>query len=664
MVFRAPQGPEARYAHLLQPLRDLTDNWNIDLAGDLEEYLEELETLTFAFEGDNPKRMDFSEAALLIQGSACIYSKKVEYLSALALKAFEYIRSRSAAEKEKRAAGKKHRGAGGTQHDEEDFFNLGEAMQEGANIDLPSDYTNQRPSPIGPPAMLLALDDPGLKQQGDGDGANFRLNKCFVHSSGALLLDPRIADDYDDELQKIVHQIETFQFNHRSSGSVLTPPNVTRPGDDGLGGNILALDMEMPDWGAPEDHNSNAGAPQSPGICDEPSLHGSNGSPDAGSGAHTPPPLNPGQPAQNAASPSGSEYFDPYKPLDFQDCSALPIRPFKMRVPRKKRFSAEQAPDWVDNGLPPAPPRGLAFSEFSYALRKTALLKSKDSEREARPRGLLDLQAGSLAMDGRAAEEEFDVEVGTAGELDAWDGDTNPLGVGAESTSDGDGEDGFGPDAFGPQHGAQMWPGGGPDDLVNDGDGDQAGYWELCRRHIETRATAASAGELQTEIAARVADWRDRIEPVLEEEYSRQEFDLCQYEQAVLERLAVLSLVGGGDGTLKSTDDAVPFHNALSHSVHHEVPRRFLATLQLVNDGNVKISKWEEDGSQVVSLTLLKLGLRYGELQGGFAQLQVGDGTGENACSGQQADDQEMAVMPPAQKRARRRGGARKGSRH
>lgn len=32
----------ARFAHLLQPIRDLTKNWDIDVAAQLEEYLEEV----------------------------------------------------------------------------------------------------------------------------------------------------------------------------------------------------------------------------------------------------------------------------------------------------------------------------------------------------------------------------------------------------------------------------------------------------------------------------------------------------------------------------------------------------------------------------------------------------------------------------------------------
>uniref|UniRef100_A0A8C0FV04 Condensin-2 complex subunit H2 n=1 Tax=Bubo bubo TaxID=30461 RepID=A0A8C0FV04_BUBBB len=33
---------ESRFQHLLQPIRDLTKNWEVDVAAQLEEYLEEV----------------------------------------------------------------------------------------------------------------------------------------------------------------------------------------------------------------------------------------------------------------------------------------------------------------------------------------------------------------------------------------------------------------------------------------------------------------------------------------------------------------------------------------------------------------------------------------------------------------------------------------------
>jgi condensin-2 complex subunit H2 len=35
-------GLEARYAHILQPIKDLTKNWDVDIAAYLEDYLEEV----------------------------------------------------------------------------------------------------------------------------------------------------------------------------------------------------------------------------------------------------------------------------------------------------------------------------------------------------------------------------------------------------------------------------------------------------------------------------------------------------------------------------------------------------------------------------------------------------------------------------------------------
>ena len=74
-----------RFESLLKPIRDLSENWSIDIAQELESYLDELGDIQVSFGGSDT--LNFAEAALLIQGSACIYSKKVEYLHALVFKA-------------------------------------------------------------------------------------------------------------------------------------------------------------------------------------------------------------------------------------------------------------------------------------------------------------------------------------------------------------------------------------------------------------------------------------------------------------------------------------------------------------------------------------------------------------------------------------------------
>lgn len=39
------ESTESRFAHLLQPIRELTKNWDIDVAAELNDYLEEVREL-------------------------------------------------------------------------------------------------------------------------------------------------------------------------------------------------------------------------------------------------------------------------------------------------------------------------------------------------------------------------------------------------------------------------------------------------------------------------------------------------------------------------------------------------------------------------------------------------------------------------------------------
>jgi hypothetical protein len=81
------------YNSLLQPIRDLTENWDIDVAHLLEEYLDDLESIRFTVNHNDStlENLNFAEAALVIQGSTTIYSKKVEYLYQLVHHALELM---------------------------------------------------------------------------------------------------------------------------------------------------------------------------------------------------------------------------------------------------------------------------------------------------------------------------------------------------------------------------------------------------------------------------------------------------------------------------------------------------------------------------------------------------------------------------------------------
>jgi len=98
MSFSSTQ--EERFAAILQPIRDLARNWDIDIAHHLEEYLEDLLNIEITFD-DGATTMNFSEAALLIQGSAGVYAKKVEYLHSLVFQVLDLVTQKKKTERQK-----------------------------------------------------------------------------------------------------------------------------------------------------------------------------------------------------------------------------------------------------------------------------------------------------------------------------------------------------------------------------------------------------------------------------------------------------------------------------------------------------------------------------------------------------------------------------------
>ena len=57
---------------------DLADNWNIDVAAELEEDLEDLESVVISFDGGK-STLNFAEAALMIQVVTVIKSEQIGF---------------------------------------------------------------------------------------------------------------------------------------------------------------------------------------------------------------------------------------------------------------------------------------------------------------------------------------------------------------------------------------------------------------------------------------------------------------------------------------------------------------------------------------------------------------------------------------------------------
>uniref|UniRef100_A0A8D0GPC1 Condensin-2 complex subunit H2 n=1 Tax=Sphenodon punctatus TaxID=8508 RepID=A0A8D0GPC1_SPHPU len=171
---------ESRFTHFLQPIRDLTKNWEVDVATQLGEYLEELDQICISFDGGKTT-MNFIEAALLIQGSACIYSKKVEYLYSLVYQALDFI-SNKKRDKQPTSVGENGADADasvGNRGEEE------EVRPQTVNI------VPLTPMALVPPEEAEKKENPLLSRKGEilASRKDFRMNTCTPHANGAFMLE-------------------------------------------------------------------------------------------------------------------------------------------------------------------------------------------------------------------------------------------------------------------------------------------------------------------------------------------------------------------------------------------------------------------------------------------------------------------------------------------
>ena len=91
---------EDQFSSLLQPIRELTKTgtscWDLEIASKLEKYIDYIahQPIEINVSGERME-LDFFKAALVVQNSVHIYSKKVENLWLLLQETMEFLSSRS-----------------------------------------------------------------------------------------------------------------------------------------------------------------------------------------------------------------------------------------------------------------------------------------------------------------------------------------------------------------------------------------------------------------------------------------------------------------------------------------------------------------------------------------------------------------------------------------
>ena len=128
--------------------------------------------------------------------------------------------------------------------------------------------------------------------------------------------------------------------------------------------------------------------------------------------------------------------------------------------------------------------------------------------------------------------------------------------------------------------------------IVGTSEADGATFEELCRAHIQAFAKGAEKYRAETNLTKRVGDWQSKLSPILEDEAQRPEFDIHVYGDHVIESIQKnaekqFSIKGGGKS------HKAFFSSLTQAKKQYDVCRLFLASLSLVNSGNVQFNAKE-----------------------------------------------------------------------
>ncbi|XP_035551842.1 condensin-2 complex subunit H2 isoform X5 [Canis lupus baileyi] len=577
---------EARFAHLLQPIRDLTKNWEVDVAAQLGEYLEELDQICISFD-EGKTTMNFMEAALLIQGSACVYSKKVEYLYSLVYQALDFISGKKRA---KQLSSVREHGADGDtssmapQEGEDQFLSLDDLPDARTNVDLRSDLA-PREILIIPllPMALVAPDEveknvsPLYSCQGEvlASRKDFRMNTCTAHPRGAFML----------ELVGIPPTETLLPRNQEAKRAEEQPMEVSACCP------IPVLSISPEPGTSPED-------PLPAGGGEDEDEEGAAELPEAMAPEV---PQEPRSPQQSAAQPSGwvlrerrepaslKETPDPWQSLDPFD--SLDSKPFKKGRPYSVPPRVEEVPGQKRKR------KGATKLQDFHQWYLAAYADHADSRRPRRKGpSFADMEVlywkhvrEQLETLRRLQRRELGERWLPRPDEGLWPEDDDNLEDSLEDLRTAD--DFLEPEEYAEPPEAQP---GAAADLEAEAMSASLSYEELVRRNVELFIATSQKFVQETELSQRIREWEDTIQPLLQEQEQHVPFDIHTYGDQVVSRFSQLN-------------QWCPFAELVAGQPAFEVCRSMLASLQLANDYTVEITQQPglEAAVDTMSLRLL-----------------------------------------------------------
>ncbi|XP_042804168.1 condensin-2 complex subunit H2 isoform X1 [Panthera leo] len=582
---------EARFAHLLQPIRDLTKNWEVDVAAQLGEYLEELDQICISFD-EGKTTMNFIEAALLIQGSACVYSKKVEYLYSLVYQALDFISGKKRA---KQLSSVREQGADGDasseapQEADDQFLSLDDLPDSRANVDLRNDLP-PREILIVPllPMALVAPDEmeknvsPLYSCQGEvlASRKDFRMNTCTAHPRGAFMLEPVGISPTETLLPRNQKEAEGAEEQPMEVCVCSSVPVLSASQEPGT-----SPEGPLPGGGDEDEDADGAVELPEPMAPDVP-----------------PEPQEPRSPQQSAAQPSRcvlrerrepmsllKETPDPWQSLDPFD--SLDAKPFKKGRPYSVPPCVEEVPGQKRKR------KGVAKLQDFHQWYLAAYAEHADSRR---PRRKGPSFADMEVLYWKHVKEQLETlrklqrrEVAERWlprpEEGLWPVEEDRLEDSLEDL--GAADDFLEPEEYAEPQEAKP---GEAADLEAEAVPASLSYEELVRRNVELFIATSQKFVQETELSERIRHWEDTVQPLLREQERHVPFDIHTYGDQVVSRFSQLN-------------QWCPFAELVAGQPAFEVCRSMLASLQLANDHTVEITQQPglEAAVDTMSLRLL-----------------------------------------------------------
>ncbi|XP_019102253.1 PREDICTED: condensin-2 complex subunit H2 [Camelina sativa] len=561
--------------HTVQPERDLVANWEVDLSEKLEEYL--LKICTGEITGneeDGQIPVNFAEAALLLQGSVQVYSKKVEYLYNLVLRTLEFL-SKQREQEQSKDTSNEAGASSSRQVDEEEndlFWNVD---------DIPVDPKNSLDSSVvgdacpnhfvKPPANLVVVEGDCLDTSGDGGElesyllATTHLYRDFIilDPCDAVAVNEFLGDTYAGKGKNSAHRGSSVRKSIGRSGGSARKSSVGK--NQGTNVNLSPICGNGPNVQDCEQESQ-------PPVFED-NDHGFDMDNEYG--------------GTMDLSDTDADEDDPWKPLNPYEPGKLKVKPFK-KVKKFKKIEWNLTKDHMTSMFPLARPNGPISSELIGIWKMQGSARKDEQESQDIPyyekfREML-VNGGNHPCGANGNNDQDNHDEANNGDFHDFgdhDGDDpeHPfMDEDVLNTNDGGAAEFHNYDGFG-----------------NDKSNCQESLEDLCRSHLDALLANIAKSEKQTDLAARVSTWKHKIEQNLEEQELHPPFDIQEYGERIINKL-----------TVEESGNVETFTDLMKGQEKHNVARAFSALLQLVNNGDVDLEKPGNSTNEPMCYTAVK----------------------------------------------------------